>query len=407
MFKMEDTAFIGRQPIIDLNQNIIGYELLFRQSATAQSTNFNDDLKTCSRLLLNTIGEIDTKWLLGDKVAFINVNEVTLNSELLELLPPNKTVLEILRSVQSNDTNILRCQELRRLGYKIALDNPQLKLDEGLFLKCADYIKIDIKLYEINEIENIIFQFNQLPLKIIAEKIETYEQFNRCKNSGIQLFQGYYFAKPETLSSKTINATFNSVINILNKINKDTDNSEIEAAFKLDAVLTFKLLKYINSVGFGLSCEINSINHALTILGRKQLYRWLTLLIINAGENSATPALINTSITRGRMTELLGATYFEKNDRDNLFVVGVFSLLDVMLQISMEKVLEKIHLPDEISSALLRRDGVYGPFLELSEACENSNSKKIFELAELLHLNQRKINECHMSALAWTEQITL
>jgi len=162
---------------------------------------------------------------------------------------------------------------------------------------------------------------------------------------------------------------------------------------------------YINSVGFGLSCEIQSINHALTILGRKQLYRWLTLLMVTAGDNSTPPALMKTSITRGRLTELLGEGYFEKHDRDNLFIIGVFSLLDAILKMPMEKVLEKIQLPDTVMEALLTRKGIYGPFLQLTEACEDANSEKILELAELLQFDANKVNECHISALAWVETL--
>jgi c-di-GMP phosphodiesterase len=165
------------------------------------------------------------------------------------------------------------------------------------------------------------------------------------------------------------------------------------------------LLRYINSVGFGLSCEVQSINHALTILGRNQLYRWLTLLMVTAGENSTPPALMKTSITRGRLTELLGEGYFDKKDRDNLFIVGVFSLLDAILKMPMEQVLEKIQLQDAVAEALLSREGIYGPFLQLTEACEEADSTRILQLAELLQLDATKVNEAHIAALAWVETL--
>jgi EAL and modified HD-GYP domain-containing signal transduction protein len=165
------------------------------------------------------------------------------------------------------------------------------------------------------------------------------------------------------------------------------------------------LLRYINSVGFGLSCEVQSIGHALTILGRNQLYRWLTLLMVTAGNNSTSPALMKTSITRGRLTELLGEPFFDKKDRDNLFGVGVFSLLDVMLKVPMEDILEKLQLPEPIVDALTKRSGIFGPFLKLTEACEDADSKEILHLAEMLQLNPDKVNQCHMEALAWTEKL--
>ncbi len=402
---MEDQAFIGRQPIMDEKQHIIGYELFFRHSAEAESAVFEDEFKAYSSVLLNTIGGIDMQWLLGEKLAFINVNEAMLKSEFLELMPPKRTVLEILRTVTPSAETIERCHSLRKLGFKIALDNPHLSTEALALLECADYIKIDIQTLNSAELQLAFNKLHLPPVKIIAEKVETDTQFEDCRRIGFRLFQGFHFARPETLSAKVINASFDSVLNILNTVSQDGDNQEVEAGFKKDTALSFKLLRYINSVGFGLSCEIQSINHALTILGRKQLYRWLTLLMVTAGENSTPPALMKTSITRGRLTELLGESYFEKHDRDNLFIVGVFSLLDAILKMPMETVLEKIQLPESVSEALLSREGIYGPFLQLTEACEDSDNKRILELAELLQFDASKVNECHIAALAWVETL--
>lgn len=402
---MEDQVFIGRQPIMDVKQHIIGYELLFRHSADADSAVFEDELKACSNVLVNTMGDIDVQWLLGDKLAFINVNEAMLMSEFIELMPPQRTTLEILRTVVAGDAVIERCRELHKLGYKIALDNPQLSAQLEPLTQFANFIKIDSLSVTTQEARKLFQQYAAPNIQMIAEKIETLEQFEAYKEIGFRRFQGFYFARPETFTAKVINPSFDSVLNLLNLVTQDSDNKDIENGFKRDAALSFKLLRYINSVGFGLSCEIQSIQHALTILGRKQLYRWLTLLMVTAGENSTPPALMKTSITRGRLTELLGESYFEKHDRDNLFIVGVFSLLDAILKMPMDQVLEKIQLPEPVCEALLNREGVYGPFLQLTEACEGADSKRILELAELLQYDANKVNECHMAALAWAESL--
>ena len=239
----------------------------------------------------------------------------------------------------------------------------------------------------------------------MAEKVETLEQFEACKEIGFKCYQGFYFSKPETLASKVINPSFDSVLHILNLVSQDAENSVIEDGFKRDATLSFKLLRYINSVGFGLSCEVQSLNHAFSILGRNQLYRWLTLLMVTAGNNSTSPVLMKTSITRGRLTELLGESYFEKRDRDNLFIVGVFSLLDAILKMPMDTVLEKLQLPEAINEALISREGIYGPFLRLTEACEYADGNEILSLAESLQLDAHKVNESHIAALAWTESL--
>ncbi len=402
---MEDQVFIGRQPILDVKEHIIGYELLFRHSAEALSAVFEDDIKACSNVLTNTLGDMDTQWLLGDKLAFINVNEAMLMSEFLELMPPQRTVLEVLNGVIATEIVIERCQVLRDLGFKIALDNPQSHAGLQPLIEYTDYIKIDTLSITPTEAEKVFHQYNSHSIKFVAEKIETHELFEVYKRIGFQRFQGYFFAHPETFTAKVINPSFDSVLNLLNMVSQDEDNAKIETGFKRDAALSFKLLRYINSVGFGLSCEIQSIKHALTILGTKQLYRWLTLLMVTAGENSTPPALMKTSITRGRLSELLGESYFEKHDRDNLFIVGVFSLLDAILKMPMEDILEKIQLPETVAEALLTRGGIYGPFLQLTEACESADSKRILELAELLQYDANKVNECHIAALAWAESL--
>ncbi|TFW70796.1 diguanylate phosphodiesterase [Methylotenera oryzisoli] len=402
---MENQVFIGRQPIMDVKQHIIGYELLFRHNADADTAVFEDELKACSNVLVNTMGDIDVQWLLGDKLAFINVNEAMLMSEFIELMPPQRTTLEILRTVVAGDAVVERCRELHKLGYKIALDNPQLSAQLEPLTQFANFIKIDSLSVTIQEARKLFQRYAAPNIQMVAEKIETLEQFEAYKEIGFRRFQGFYFARPETFTAKVINPSFDSVLNLLNLVTQDSDNKDIENGFKRDAALSFKLLRYINSVGFGLSCEIQSIQHALTILGRKQLYRWLTLLMVTAGENSTPPALMKTSITRGRLTELLGESYFEKHDRDNLFIVGVFSLLDAILKMPMDQVLEKIQLPEPVCEALLNREGVYGPFLQLTEACEGADSKRILELAELLQYDANKVNECHMAALAWAESL--
>lgn len=402
---MEEQAYIGRQPILDAKQSIIGYELLFRHNSAADSAVFEDDLKACTSVLTNTIGDMDMEWLLGDRLAFINVSDKALESEFLDLMPPKQTVFEILRTVEPTEALLERCQQLVKEGYQFALDNPQLNEYSDKFLPYASYVKIDMLDLSDEQAEQLYVRYHQPKVKLVAEKVETQEKFSACQKIGFKHFQGFYFAKPQTFTKKVVNASFDSVLNILNTVTRDGELTEIEAGFKRDAALSFKLLRYINSVGFGLSCEIQSISHALSILGRKQLYRWLTLLMVTAGENATPPALMKTSLTRGRLTELLGESYFEQQDKENLFILGVFSLLDVILKSKMEDILEKIQLPETVTDALLHRQGIYGPFLQLTEACEQEDIEKISELAGLLQFDANKVNECHIAALAWVEDM--
>lgn len=402
---MQDHAFIGRQPILDAKQQIIAYELLFRHSASAQSAVIEDDLKACARVLVNTMSDMGAQWLLGDKLAFINVSAELLHSEFLELLPPQRTVLEVLETVTPSEAVIQRLKELRALGFQIALDDYVHTPEASVLLPYTQYIKIDVHALGLENTSKLLAQLKAFPVKLVAEKVETHEEYEACKKLGFHYFQGYYFAHPETLTAKVINPSYASVLDLLNMVSKDAEVKDVETGFKRDPALSFKLLRYINSVGFGLSCEIQSIRHALTILGTKQLYRWLTLLMVTAGENATVPALMKTAITRGRLTELLGTDFFGKTDRDNLFIVGVFSLLDAMLEMPMDQVLEKVLLPEAVTDALLNREGIYGPFLQLAEACEGADSSRVAELAASLQYDPDKVNDCHISALAWVENL--
>ncbi|WP_264193817.1 EAL and HDOD domain-containing protein [Methylobacillus caricis] len=390
---------------MNINQDIVAYELFFRHSGEATTAVFESSLQACTRVLVNTISDMGAQWLLGDKMAFINVSEEMLHSEFLELLPPARTVLELADITVPGPAMVERCQFLRKRGYKIALKDKGTSLLGSPLIDCADFIKIDILAFSMDEVAKRFLDYQSLTLKIVAEKVEHQEQYELCKKIGFHLIQGFYFAHTETFTAKVINPAFTAVLDLLNMVSRDADIQEIESGFKRDAALSFKLLRYINSVGFGLSCEIQSIRHALTIIGTKQLYRWLTLLMVTAGENSAAPALMKTSITRGRLTELLGEGYFDKAGRDNLFVVGVFSMLDRMLEMPMEQVLEKVDLPEAVHDALLHRTGVYGPFLELAEACESQDDTRMIALANNLQLDPNKVNDCHIASLSWVEEL--
>jgi EAL and modified HD-GYP domain-containing signal transduction protein len=399
---MQDQAFIGRQPILDIDQQIIAYELLFRHSADASKAVIEDDVRSCAHVLVNTLNDMGAQWLLGDKLAFININAEVLQGDFLDLLPPKRTVLELLPGLEVDEAMVQRIDALRVQGFQISLSTLE---DIGLqsLMSHADYVKLDLLKLGLDKALALFAKIKGRPLKAIAEKVETRHDYEACKKAGFKLFQGFYFAHPETLTAKVIHPAYAVVLDILNQVSRKAEIKDIEACFKRDVALSFKLLRYINSVGFGLSSEIQSIRHAITILGYNQLYRWLTLLMVTAGENSTPPALMKTAITRGRLTELLGQDYFEKAERDNLFIIGVFSLLDAMLEMSMDQALDKLNLPDEVTEALLKREGMYGPFLKLAEACEGAETEKIRQIAESLVMDPGKVNKCHIDALAWTE----
>ncbi|MCB6184407.1 EAL domain-containing protein [Leeia sp. TBRC 13508] len=406
MTQQNTNAFIGRQPILDRHQKLIGYELLFRLNAAASSAEFSSDLQAGTNILVNTLSNMGAEWLVGDKLAFINVAQAMLQSNFLELLQPQKAVLEVLETVNATPAILQRVKELRSQGFSIALDDFVLSPQTAPFLEVANYVKLDVQLLGMAQAIELAKSIRRYPVQIIAEKVETKEEFRQLHEAGFDGFQGYYFAHPETLAAKVINPAYANILSLLNMLRNNAEIKDIENALKRDVALSFKLLRYINSAGFGLSCEIQSFKHAVTILGYQKLYRWLTLLLVTAAaETPGASALMKLAITRGRFVELIGQNFLEGHDRDNLFIVGVFSLLDVMLEMPMDKVLDNLLLPEPVRDALLTRDGLYGPFLNLAIACENPELQEVESLASQLQIDPEMLNKAQISALTWAEQL--
>ncbi len=404
---MSSNAYIARQPIVDAKHQLFGYELLFRHSANAQSARIDNDVDAGISVISNTLMNMGTEWLLKGKMAFVNMETSMLMSSFSTLLPPEKVIIEVLETVQVTPEVLERLAELKQAGYRFALDDYNYLPETESLLALASYVKLDVLAHPPAELANLVRLIRKYPVELIAEKVETPEQFRHCQSLGFDLFQGYYFAHPENLAAKIINPVYGTVVQLLEKVRQEADAKELETLFKKDVALTFKLLRYINSAGFGLSCEVQSIRHAVSILGMQPLYRWLTLLLVTAGGAPTMPTLARTAITRGRLCELIGKGCLPKGDQDNLFIVGVFSLLPAFLEMPMDQVLERIVIPEKLVDALADRSGIYGPFLALTEAVESGDTAQLERLTSSLMLTPEQVSQAHLQALAWVEQLGL
>lgn len=228
--------------------------------------------------------------------------------------------------------------------------------------------------------------------------------FEACLKNGYDGACGWFFLKCTATAAKKLAPAHAHIVRLLNLVRNNAELRDIEAALKQDVALSFKLLRYINSAGFGLSCEIQSFRHAVTILGYDKLNKWLSLLLVTASKDPAAPGLMQASVARGRLMELAAKSYFEKSELDNLFITGAFSLLDVLLGTSMEQVLEQMHLPQAVGEALLRREGMYAPFLELAIACE-SGGVRLAEQADLLQVTPDAVNRAQLAALSFSDSL--
>ena len=404
---MSSNAYIARQPIVDAEHRLIAYELLFRHSAQAESAQVDSDVGAGITVISNTLLNMGTEWLLKGKLAFVNMEAAMLMSGFSTLLPQENVVIEVLQTVQATPDLLARLEELRAAGYRLALDDFQCLPEGDALLPFASYVKLDVLTHSPDELTRMVQAARKYPVKLVAERVETPEQFRDCRALGFDYFQGYYFARPENIVTRVINPTHATVLQLMEKVRQGAELKDLESLFKKDVALTFKLLRYINSAGFGLSCEVQSIRHAVSILGMQPLYRWLSLLLVTAGSGPAAPTLARTAITRGRLCELLGKQCLARSEQDNLFIVGVFSLLPALLEISMDELLERVVIPESFADALLNRQGLYGPFLALAEAMESGELQRLEGLTTSLMLTPDQASEAHMQALAWVEQLGL
>lgn len=405
MTTVSNRAYIGRQPILDINRRVVGHELLYRHDGDTCCANVSDEFEACANIVTNTLTNMNAEWLLGDGAAFINITPELLDADPLKLLPSRRVVLELEVPHGKHAKFPDRLREVRNRGFRIALEDILPSRQIHPVLDSADYVKLDVQRFDTRTLAKAVELFRHYPLKLIAKKVETMQEYLACVELGFDYFQGYFLARPETLSVKVINPASATIFELLNKISANADIAELDECFKQNLALTYKLLRYMNSAGFALNAPVDSIRHALTLLGHRQLYRWLSLLLITSDNTTASPALVQMAMARGRFVELLGQESLQGIERDNLFIAGMFSMLDVILETPLENALNSLNLPTALSEALLHRRGVYAPFLNLVEASENLDWEKVEYFSATLRLSAKNVNQAHFDALVWAEQL--
>lgn len=403
-----NVARIARQAIVDEARNVYGYELFDRSTAVNAHTAATD-----AALLFNALSYAGTEALVGKKTVFINCTHESLTGGHLELIHPDKVVLEVPPLGESAtaldiEASLATFNALRQRGFRLAFDQNLLRRAYASWLPMASFIKLDMRRLSPADAEVLVkFARSYTHAQIVAEKVETAEQFEHMRSLGIKLFQGFWFAQPQLVEARTIRPTQATIIQLINLVRQQASTDEIEELLKKDPTLSFNLLRFINSSGFGLSCEITSFRHAVMILGLKKLFRWAALLLTTSRTDGSPPAVGQTAVVRGRLMELLTSELLPPEECDNAFVVGVFSLLDVMLGQPMEKALASVALPQPVIDALVHNSGVFAPFLELTRACESGDEESFARAANALQLSNHQVNWAHLQALAWADNLAL
>jgi c-di-GMP phosphodiesterase len=402
---VSNQVFIGRQPILNRQSEIVGYELLFRDHAGAQRAEVEGDLAAGATVLAHMLTNMGTNWLLGDKLAFINVSKEMLQTEFLQLLPANRVVLEVAAEVKPAP-KLLRILEQRAAeGFTICLDDFEAGRDSSALLPLAGYVKLDLAKLGLERVALALDKLKQSNVEPIVKRVETRQEFDACARAKLNFFQGYYFARPSTLSAKTVSAACLNILELMRLCRDNAHVSLLEDVLKRDVALAVKLLRYINSAGMGMRHEVSSLRHAVAVLGYQKLYHWLTLLLITSGAPSAPPALAKTAVARGFLAEGLGRNYFSAERLGELFMVGAFSLVEPMFETPKETLLGQMTLPRNVQDALLRHQGVYAPFLSLIEVCERADIDALASEAGALNLSSEEVNEAQLSAIARVEEL--
>ena len=396
---------IARQAIVNAQQMVVGYELFNRSRTGADHTAATDVI-----LVFTALSHAGTEELVGKKQIFVNCTHESLSGGHLELVDPDKVVLEIPplghTAAEEVATRMPILAGLRERGFHLAFNHTVLQSAYAPWLPLADYIKLDLSVLAPDQLAVLIsYAGRHSQAELIAEKVETAQQYDMVSSQGVQMFQGYWFARPSLVETKLLAPAQASIIELINQVRKQASTDDIEATLKKDAGLAFNLLRLMNSAGLGMTREITSFRHAVMLMGLKRLFRWAALLLTAARTGGAPSSVGQTAVVRGRLMELLALETLPPEEADLAFVVGIFSLLPVMLSMPMESALGLLNVPEPVAAALLRREGFLGDLLTLAEACESSDDASFDRTAGLLHLSSQQINLAHLQALAWADQL--
>jgi c-di-GMP-related signal transduction protein len=413
MHDLADDIFLGRQPIVDRTQQLHGFELLFRNSRANQAA-VTDGRAATSTVIVHTLTEFGIDSVLGGFSGFINCDASFLMSDAIALLPADKVVLELLESTVCDVEIQRRCLQLRALGFRLALDDFQGATDfnRGL-LPMMDIVKVDIGGLPAAELDSLSRDLRTLNVIRLAERVETAAEFRHCADLGYHLFQGYHFARPEMLSGRRLSSSHAALLRLMTMLQEDADIRRIEDVFKQNPALSLNLLRLANSAAMGRRQPLRSVANAIVVLGRRQLQRWLLLLMLATADQGqvSRPALLHLAATRGKMMELLMLQDYPAL-ADGAFVAGIVSVMDALLGQTMQQVVDALGLAEDMRRALLQRGGPIGTMLSVVEALEGDRQASRpgeRDLLAWLDDDERRalsrLNQSQGLALAWANQV--
>ena len=400
--------FLGRQPLLDANYRMIGYELKLRHTGASSPWSNPDTVQQMQdEMLLISVIDLDFQRALGNKLVFISLAAATFDNPLVEQLPKQKVVVGLKLEPDADEHLLERCKALAEMGIPLALEDFEFKPEWEPFLKICRYVRIDTSRYDALALNDCVQEIlGKASPQLIAKNVETDDAFHAYRRLSFDFFEGYHFTQMQPATPHRLDSSRIRVMELLNLVMNHAELSELEEKVKLDPGLSYKLLNYINSPVNGLQQKIRSIGHVLVLLGYDQLYRWLTLLLFTTGKPDARmSALLKNALVRGRFTETLGHSALPPAEHGSLFIVGIFSLLDALLNIPMKQAVARLNLPQPVVDALIHREGPYAPYLKLAIACEDFDQERIAKYAAVCGITADEVNIAHVKALIWGEEV--
>lgn len=401
-------VFVARQPIFWANQKVMGYELLYRSNAETQVAGDEAIETMSSSVIVNALLAMGLKDITGGTVAFMNVPRDLLIHEMAELLDPEGVVVELHETVRPDPEVLVACRRLVDRGFSLALDDFEFEPEFAPLLELAQIVKVDVLGKTAEELQHVVDALEAFNVKLLAEKVESEEIHRTCAEMGFVLFQGFHYLKPETLTKRDLSTESVAVIQLMNLLGDlSVTDREVEEAFRSDPGLSYKLLRMVNSAALGRR-GVSSIDHALRLLGREHLFRWVSMLLVAETRDGSgiKNELVRSSLLRGRFCELLGDEARGPSVRGvplagTLFLIGLFSHIDVLLKIPMEDLFKKVDLSETVQEALLWRTGVGGQLLKSVEAYETGRWEDAESELKSLGVDPFILPNLYLESLAW------
>ncbi len=397
--------FIARQPIFDTAGRVFAYELLFRSGLHNYFDSDNPDQAAAS-VIANSHLLFSLEEMTGRTKAFINCTRRVLLEDLMTTLPQQQAVVEVLEDVVPDADLIAACRRLKEKGYILALDDFVYNENYDSLLELADIVKVDFLLSPVEEQERLARQLIPRGIKMLAEKVETHEVYEQAKAMGYQLFQGYFFARPVIISRKDIPTNKIQFLRILKDVHaQDVDFKKLAQTIQSEVSLSYKLLKLINSAAFALRNRVTSILQALSLLGLQEVRSWISLLSISSMANDKPAELVVSSLIRARLCEHLATPCRLKDKQSDLFLMGLFSLLDVIMSRPLEEILEEITIDNEVRAALLGEKGKLLDILHLVIAMEKGDWDSVSTLTSAMKIEEQQLPAAYAEAVKWAQEI--